>query len=106
LGNLSFSLDLNTNAPPTPASPVFYFLSIASSSAMLGPCQLTVDPATLFFTAYVLQRGSVASMPLPIPANLNLFGAQFYAQCLYVDPPSPLNGLAVSRGAKVTLGDY
>ena len=106
LGNPSFSLDLNTQNPPTPSSPVFFLLSLTQGTAMFGPCQLVVDPATLFVTSYRFQVNGLASLPLPIPGVTNLLGGQFYAQCMYIDPPSALNGIAFSAGAQITIGDF
>ncbi len=106
VGNRSFALDFTAANPPTNASPVFYFLSLTRGTSSFGTCQLVVDPATLFFTAYRLQLNTLASLALPLPPSTSLFGASFYAQCMFVDPPSNLNGIGFSAGALVTIGDY
>lgn len=106
IGNTNFALDLYTPPPPTPASPVFFFLSLASGSFAFGPCQITVDPGQLFFTTYQLQRGELATLALPIPASLNLYGGVFFVQTMYLDPPTPLNGFAFSLASRVTIGDF
>ncbi len=105
VGNQSFALDF-TSTPPTAASPVFFFLSLTRGTASIGPCALVVDPATLFFTAYRLQINSLASFVLPIPPSTNLFGARFFTQCMFVNPPSNLNGIALSAGVPITIGDF
>ena len=43
-------------------------------------------------------------MALPIPANTTVLSIQLSAGAAYVDPASPLNGLAFSREAKITIG--
>jgi hypothetical protein len=105
LGNSNFALDLVTDNPPTTASPVFFFLAVTTGTAMFGPCQLIIDPATIFLTTYRFQVNGLASQPLPIPFNLALMNGQFLAQCLHINPPSVLNGLAFSAGARITMGD-
>jgi hypothetical protein len=72
---------------------------------MFGPCQLIVDPATVFVVAYRTQRNNPASLHCPIPLHRSLYGGTFLAQCLHLNPPSMLNGLALSAGARFTLGD-
>ncbi|MEZ5963891.1 MAG: kelch repeat-containing protein [Planctomycetota bacterium] len=109
LGNANFALDFVPSDTPTPTSPVFFLLSVnqAANGIGFGACtQLVVDPATLFLTSYQLVRGSLASLSLPIPLSLNLAGGQFIAQCMHLDPPTPLNGIAFSVGVRVTMGDY
>jgi len=107
-GNSSFALDFAELNPPTLTSPVFFLLSLnqAPNGVMFGPCQLDADPSTLFFTSYTLLQGTLATLPLPVPLSLNLIGGQFYAQCLHLDPPTALNGIAFSVGARVTIGDF
>ncbi len=105
IGALSFAIDLASPVPPTTV-PVFFILAAAAGTTTVGPCTLAIDAATIFYTAYRLQYGvGFASMALPLPATVQLYGAQFYAVAAYVDPPTQLNGLAFSQQAKVTIGD-
>lgn len=105
LGATSFAIDLVSPTPPTTV-PVFFILTALPGTATIGTCTLSLDAATIFYTAYRLQYGvGFASMALPIPADTTLLGKFFYAVAAYVDPPTTLNGLAFSQQAKITIGD-
>ncbi|MEZ5966092.1 MAG: kelch repeat-containing protein [Planctomycetota bacterium] len=109
VGNANYALDFWHQDPPTPTAPVVFLVSTntAMTGVRLGTCQLTVDPATLFHSAATTRTGTLATLPLPVPEVPSLMGLQFIAQGLTLDPTNAaLNGLALSLGARIGIGDF
>ncbi|HZN37585.1 MAG TPA: hypothetical protein VFD82_02210 [Planctomycetota bacterium] len=107
LGNLNFRIGVESAAPQSIAA--LWFSGAAAQLPIVGACTLLVDPSTgLPVWLSVTSPLGVRIESLPIPNVPSLAGGQLFCQWLIDDsqgaPLPPLQGLAMSRGARLTLG--
>ena len=107
LGNLNFRIGVESAAPQSIAA--LWFSGAAAQLPIVGSCALLVDPSTgLPVWLSVTSPLGVRIESLPIPNVPSLAGAQLFCQWIIDDaqgaPLPPFQGLAMSRGARLTLG--
>jgi hypothetical protein len=107
LGNANFRIGVESAAPQSIAA--LWFSGATAQLPIVGSCALLVDPSMgLPVWLSVTSSLGVRIESLPIPNVPSLAGSQLFCQWIIDDaqgtPLPPFLGLAMSRGARLTLG--
>ncbi len=107
LGNSTFRVGVEQAAPSALAA--LWFSDATAQLPVAGPCALMVNPAAgLPVLLGVTSPAGTRNENVPIPPQPSLIGAELFCQWLIDDalgtPLPGLQGLALSRGARVHLG--
>lgn len=103
LGNACFAVTCRATPPGSPGFLALSGAPLVQPFVLFG-MELWIDPGYPVFVALgtVSESTGLASVPLPLPPDPGLTGAQLYAQFLWPDSCAP-GSLAASQALAVTI---